>query len=92
MARVPGVYTDVIDVGSITSRCSGKEPARTRHERAAEIEPIINAAKMKLKFFHRDQVKFSKPVRPEIPEQLIAQLLTASSSKTSNLVPSVSHL
>ena len=27
-------------VGSITSRCSGKEPAlQTRHERAAEIEP-----------------------------------------------------
>ena len=31
-------------VGSITSRCSGKEPAllpETRHERAAEIEPSL---------------------------------------------------
>ena len=31
-------------VGSITSRCSGKEPAllpETRHERATEIEPSL---------------------------------------------------
>ena len=38
------VVVAVVAVGSITSRCSGKEPAllpRTRQERAAEIEPIV---------------------------------------------------
>ena len=37
---------DSEDVGSITSRCSGKEPAflQTRNERAAEIEPTEDDA------------------------------------------------
>ena len=43
------VSGDVGDVGSITSRCSGNDPVllpslfgrETRHERAAEIEPIL---------------------------------------------------
>ena len=32
----------MVFLGSITSRCSGNEPAReTGHERAAEIEPMV---------------------------------------------------
>ena len=35
-------------VGSITSRCSAKEPAPARrHERAAEIEPTMKAAEVR---------------------------------------------
>ena len=45
-ARFRGIFVTEQDAGSITGRCSGKEPAllpnilgEGRHERAAEIEP-----------------------------------------------------
>ena len=63
-------FTEV-KVGSITSRCSGKEPA-TRHERAAEIEPKANVARM----FWRDKIRHSLTKKQTKYRRLYQQLTT----------------